>query len=786
MSYKSPRPTAVYKSLRKLPRLSPLAIAISLCTTGAPVAAFAQLSGAAAQPVTLDGRWGFSLAPQIGEHPGASGQPTAHFGLGDRASGVSGLDTTLDGHAELRSPGNVIKGDKIHYDEDTDVADAYGNVVIVDHGNAFYGPRGQMHVQANSGYLLSPTYRFGATGGTGKAERIDVIDSERARVTNGTYTACQCADPSWYIRASRFDIDNGDGSGTARNAVLMFEGLPLFASPYMTFPLNDDRQSGVLPPTFSVNSTTGVDVTVPYYVNIAPNRDLTLYPRFMSQRGVQLGAEFRYLSPTYSGTITLADLPRDLETHTNRYEIAIQHQQNLGNGFGAYINYNRVSDSRYPEDLSTNNLLTTGIQSLFTQEAGITYNNGPWSVLAREERWQTLPPSTAPYAREPQLNVKYQRYEVGGFDFGAEADYSRFTITTADTIEGQRVYLNPYVSYPIVAPGYFVVPKVQWHLAAYDLTNIPDGTVGQNKTPTVSIPTLSFDTGLVFERSVRLFGTDYIQTLEPRLYYVYTPYRDQSQLPAFDTTESDFGLAEIFTTNTFVGNDRVADANRLTAALTTRFLNAASGDERARFVIAQQYYFQNQRVTVPGQTLADTGRSDILLGGSLMIGEGFATQNAIQYDAGSGRLIRSNVGFAWSPEDRKVLNVAYRFTANNTTLGYEPLKQVLLSVEWPLTRRLYGIGRINYALDSHRLVDGLLGFQYDADCWTLGFAVQHYANGVDSSSQTSTGMRYLAQLELKGFSHVDNGLVAAFRASVPGYAPPPPPAPPLSRFSDYE
>jgi LPS-assembly protein len=670
------------------------------------------------------------------------------------------------------------------------MADAYGNVRVIENGVLFAGPEAHLKVEASQGYMPEPKYHFNSNGGSGSAERVDLLDSERSVFTSGTYTGCQCADhPAWYIRGSRFDFDTGSEQGVAHNGVLFFQGVPIFASPWLSFPLNGDRRSGLLPPLFSMGSTNGFEISLPYYFNIAPNRDLTLTPRIISKRGVQTQATFRYLSPTYAGTFTAEYLPNDALKHENRYAIYWQHAQNLGHGFGAYVFYNRVSDNTYAQDLTTaTNQFLIGTQLLFQQEAGITYTNGPWSVLARAQHWQTLQSSAPPYGREPQLNVKYTRYNVGGFDFGAEADYTRFRITSADAIEGDRVMFNPYVSYGIIGPGYFVVPKVQWHFASYDLSNISStAPAGQPKSFTESIPTFSFDTGLVFDRSMRLFGDDYIQTLEPRLYYVYTPYHDQSFAPLFDTAESDFGLAEIFTPNTFVGNDRIADANRLTAALTTRFINPATGDERARFVIAQQYYFTDQRITLDSSTpTPPTGHSDLLAGASLKLGAGFSSETAFQYNADDDQLVRASVGFGYSPDDRKVVNVAYRYTRANKLLSNQPINQVLISSEWPITHRLYAVGRLNYDLSGHRVVDGLLGFQYDADCWVLGIGAQRFANGISSSGQYTSSTRVLAQLTLKGFSNVDNGLVGAFRAGVAGYQPPPPAPPPLARFTNYE
>ena len=755
-----------------------------------PALAHAQLAGEAAQPQPIDPPWGMQLAPQLEDHVLQPGQKPATFVLGDSTNGTTDQDMAVKGSAEVRRNTVVIKADALHYDQDTDMADAYGQVRMNNNGTTFAGPEAHMRVDSSEGFMTAPKYHFNVTGGSGSAERVDLLDNERSVFTKGTYTACACADdPAWYIKGSEFDFDTGADEGVAHNGVLFFQGVPVFASPWLSFPLSGERRSGILPPTFSLSSTNGFELSVPYYFNIAPNRDLTVTPRIISKRGVQLQSTFRYLSPTYSGSITGEFLPNDRLTKTNRYALYIQHNQNFGNGFGGYIYYNKVSDNTYPEDLSSSvNQFMNGTQLLYQQEAGLTYNNGPWSVLAREQHWQTLTPSIAPYGREPQLNVKYAKYNVGGFDFGAEADYTNFRITTQDMTQGQRVMFNPYLSYSVVGPGYFVTPKVQWHFASYNLNNISnDVPAGTPKNFNESIPTLTFDTGLIFDRSVRLFGQDYIQTLEPRLYYVYTPYRNQASAPLFDTADSDFGLAEIFTPNTFVGNDRIADANRLTAAITTRFINPATGDERARFVLAQQYYFQDQRVTLlPNQTSTQATHSDLIAGASIKLGAGFASETAFQYNADNNQLVKTSIGFGFSPGTNRVINVAYRYTRANTTLDNQPINQVLISGQWPLSHRVYGVGRFNYDLGGHRIVDGLVGLQYDADCWTLGAGIQRYANGLNTSSQHQSSTRFLAQLTFKGLSTVDNGLMTAFRNSVAGYTPLPPPPPPEARFTNYE
>ncbi|WP_310125152.1 LPS-assembly protein LptD [Paraburkholderia terricola] len=759
-----------------------------LCAAGyAPLASHAQLTGGAALAESLDGVWGLRLAPQLSEQPLRPGDQPAISAMADSATATTGTDLSLKGQAQLRRYGSSVAGDALHYDLDSDKADAYGHARLVNNGNVFDGPDAHFYVEANEGYISVPKYRFHLTGGWGSAQRIDLLDRERTVVHHGTYSTCPCESiPAWYLKASEFDVDSGNDEGIAHNGVLFFQGVPLLASPWLSFPLSGARRSGFLPPTFSVSSTNGVDVALPYYFNLAPNYDLTLTPRVMSNRGAMLTADYRYLQPNASGSISLAWLPHDAITGTDRYSIAVNQNWKLDSGWGAYVNYNRVSDSTVATDLASGVAFPTSSTTLYQQEAGLTYSNGPWSVLAREQRWQAFS-NDSTYNREPQVNVRYARYDVGGFDFGAEADATRFTIASSDMTQGNRFVFNPYVSYPIERPGWFLTPKLAWHFAAYDLTSIgSDVPAGEPKSFSVNVPTFSLDSGMRFERSVRLFGQSYIQTLEPRLFYVYTPYRDQSFVPLFDTATADFGLAELFMPNSFVGNDRVSDANRATAALTTRFIDPASGDERARFILAQQYDFTTPHVTLgTGDRIATVARTSVIAGASYKLGPGFSAEQAVEYSQANHYLTHAEAGFGWAPGARQVLNVAYRYTRANSTLDYQPVNQFIVSGQWPLARNVVSVARVNYDMSAHRLIAGLLGLQYDADCWSLGVAFEKYTNATGSGASPSTGTRVMMQLQLKGLSQVDNGLLNQFRANVPGYTPATTVTEPVSRFSDY-
>ncbi|CAJ0873579.1 LPS-assembly protein LptD [Ralstonia sp. LMG 32965] len=714
---------------------------------------------------------GSPLVPKMAEPVQRPDNTVPTFTAADRMDGRTNEDIHLRGNGELRRNGSVLKGDTLDYNQDTDVATATGNVRLFKGGTLVTGPDAKLKVTANEGTISTPTYEFHSTGGHGTAERIDFIDKDNSRITRGTYTTCSPDNVDWYFSASRIDIDSDRQVGTGRNGVLHFFGVPVFAAPVMDFPLNDDRRSGFLAPVFGYNSRSGADVTLPYYFNIAPNRDLTLYPRLLSQRGLQLGAEYRYLDASYSGVLRGEFLPDDREAGRNRWSISAVHTQRLAPGLTGYINYNKVSDNTYPDDLGRS--IVTATQRQYTQEGGVTYSIGDWVAQARVQKFQTLStattPLSAPYERLPQLSLTYNRYDVGGFDVNFVTDYTRFSIPTANTVQGERLFMQPTISYPIVRPGWYVTPKFILNTTAYRLDR-PAGDT-QDTQINRTLPTFSLDSGMTFERDAplvsKLFGVSYIQTLEPRVFYVYTPYRDQSQIPLFDTGQSDYNLGQIFTENPYTGYDRIADNNKVTAGVTTRFIEAESGIERLRATIAQRIDLDGQRVTLAGAAPTSVRRySDLLGATTIQMFRGIFFDTNLQYNQDIDRIMRSTVAFSWKPEANKVINLGYRYYRQDANTGQLPLEQADISTQWPITRRLYGLGRIGYDLDARKPSDMLLGLEYVADCWVGRLAVQRYSNAV--SGYTT---HIFAQIEFKGLSKVGNNPIDVIRLNVPGYQP---------------
>jgi LPS-assembly protein len=724
---------------------------------------------------------------------------------GERASGRTDLETVIEGSAQLRRGDMTIRADRLEYYQPDDLAKAIGNVHINRAGNTFEGPSLELKVDAFEGTFLAPRYRFLRNDAYGEAERVDFLDDKRAIVRNGTYTTCQRRPgpswlPDWIIRASSIRIDNEEEVGHASGGVLSFFQVPILAVPELSFPLSDKRKSGVLPPTFGLDNLNGVELQLPYYWNIAPNRDATFFPALMSKRGVDLGGEFRYLERDYEGKLRADYMPTDTLRDRQRWGYSLIHTGNAVRDFAGFgpvginLNLNRVSDDNYWRDFSrSGNSLT---QRLLASDGALTWGRGNFSLLARSLTWQTLQdpasPIVPPYDRQPQILARYSRSNLaGGLDASAEADYTQFR--SDPTLTGQpnakRAYTLMQMTRPWKTPGWFFTPKLQLHATTYEFdTALADGTTSANRV----VPTLSLDSGLVFERDTSFFGRAFRQTLEPRAFYVYTPLRDQSKLPNYDSAATDFNFATIYTENAFGGNDRIADNNLLTLGATTRLLNPDTGAEAARFGVAQRLRFKDQLVTLPGVAPVSERLSDLLFGASVNWVPQWSTDVTLQYNPKSGESIRSTIGGRYSPGNYRVVTAAYRLQRGSS-------EQVDVGWQWPLNDlwgdkgmnlgpgmgegegRWYSVGRLNYSMMDRKLVDAVVGLEYDAGCW-LGRVVFERLQ----SSATSANKRILFQLEFVGFARLGSNALQSLKEHIPRYqylrekvtAP--------SRFSNYD
>ena len=389
-------------------------------------------------------------------------------------------------------------------------------------------------------------------------------------------------------------------------------------------------------------------------------------------------------------------------------------------------------------------------------------------------RYQTLQdaasPIVPPYEKTPQILFHGARLDVlGGFDFNLDIDATRFHHPTL--AGGDRYIFNPSVAFPILRPGWFITPKVSYNLTHY---NVDDQPAGVQREFTRSLPTATVDSGLVFERETSLFGRQLQQTLEPRLFYVRTPYKNQDALPNYDSGITDFNFAQLFAANPFGGSDRIADANQLTAAVSTRVVNNEDGAEIFKASLGQRYYLSPQRVTLPGGLPIDSKRSDVLAEISGQVLRSLSVDAGVQYSPSVGGVIRSNFGVSFRPEPTKVINVDYRYQQAVTEVNVaQPvtLEQIDISAQWPIFRNLYGVGRVNYSMRDHKPIEALAGFEYSGCCWVVRAFASRYVTGL----QTATSTLFL-QLELNGLARLGSNPLESLKRNVPGYQlinPPP-------------
>ncbi len=610
----------------------------------------------------------------------------------------------------------------------------------------------------------------------GDAKAVLFEGENKKVLKSASYTTCEVGIDDWYIKASELELDSYTKTATAWNARVEFMGVPLLYTPWIDFSYLNQRKSGFLSPTVGTTSRSGFEVQVPYYWNIAPDMDATLGTRILSKRGVQLQGEFRYLDENYSGTSSAEYLPSDSNTGEDRYYLNLNHRHAFGSGWSGGYNIEKVSDDEYFSELSTRITVTSRIN--LPQQGYVNYADDVWSFNGLVQKYQTLDQLSFPYERLPQLTLQGDK-EWGmantklytqwvSFDRKEDEPFRLATpnnglLTTGVT--GSRFTAYPSVSVPFERPYGYITPKFGVHYTTYSLDNEaytltgPLAATGSYESDNRTLPIFSLDTGLFFDREVNVVKNKYTQTLEPRLFYVYVPYRDQSMFPVFDTAEADLNLGTLFMENQFTGNDRINDANQLSLAVTTRMIDARTGVQRLAATLGQRFYFSDQQVTIPGTPPRTNNSSDIVAAVTAKLANNWNVDAAWQYNTDSSSTVKSNIGARYNPEPGKVLNLSYRYTEDR-------LEQINVSGQWPLGGGWYGMGRWNYSMFENQPIEGLAGIEYDAGCWQARSVLQRV-----STATADANYALFFQLELGGLTSIGSNPLSLLQRGIPGYSP---------------
>ncbi len=715
--------------------------------------------------ITSNGSFPLQLRP-----PPPDGKETTTI-FARESQGEDNRFVEATGAVDMRSPSKQVLSDWLRYEFDIDTIRARGNVVIRSWQDLVTGPELEYRRDTETGFMKQPTFVLGLYKGRGKAEELQFTGPEQYRIQRGTYSTCVGDAPAWRLEVAQLDLDENTSVGVARDARIYLGNLPVAWLPQFSFPLRNERKSGFLAATYGTSGNRGLDIQLPYYFNLAPNYDATLTPRLMSKRGVLFNGQARYLFDTPLGR-AIGDwngeiLPRDRLADASRDATNIRHTQFFTPNLTLTVNYNHVSDSRYFVDLA-DFVSITSITTL-PRDATLVWRNNDWLLTAKAQRFQTLQDPGAlvlpPYDRVPQLSAESPVYKPLAdlpLELKLSSDVTRFQYPNAALPSGYRAYGYGTVAWRYDTPGFFVTPKVGLHATRYRLT----GTFDDYRDSTRVLPVSSIDAGLRFERNASIFGSSFVQTLEPRAMFTYIPYRNQSETPVFDTALADFNQLQLFSENRYVGQDRIGDTRQLSVGLTSRLFDADSQKERLRLTVGGRVYFADQLVTLPGESKRDSNSSDLLFSANGRITDALYVEGNAQYNANQGQTERYSLGLRYTPERSRTLNINYRAIRELVTnTGPVQVKQVDIAGQWPVYRNIYAVGRVNYSIADRRLTESVLGLEFDGCCYVVRAVAQRIATTTTTATNT-----FFLQLELNGLGRVGSNPLDVLKRNIPGYS----------------
>ncbi len=694
----------------------------------------------------------------------------------DRAES-SETQSVLAGDVRLSYGNQRLRAERI-------IVERPANRVITESGfiygaprQAFRGQRADINLNARTGRFDDVDYYLPERNAQGYAEtaRIDKAQ-QKSQLEDVTYSTCRRGREDWQIRARDMKLNHKTGRGSARDITLRLRNMPLFYFPYLSFPITDERQSGFLFPRQGFSSETGLDVQIPYYWNIAPNHDMTITPRLMSSRGLLVGMEYRYLRPDRRGEISFEYLPYDRRYGDARGSFNIIDQaQPLKNTY-TNLRFEYVSDDNYLKDLSNNlDFLTV---NYLERHLEARYYGTWWQARARLQGFQILNPalfrlSGTAYQRLPQLRFDGTWPAFGNTGLSYQIHSEMVYFHQPDAVTGLRLDVWPAVAWTLKKPWGYIKPQAGFRYTGYQLNTTKLTAPEINRSPSRIVPVLDIDSGLFFERPLQtswLGMATGTQTLEPRLYYLYVPYRKQSDIPLFDSSLMDRDYDWLFRQNRFTGADRLGDANQLTLALTTRLIDGTSGRERLSASIGQIQYFEDQRVTLTASQQPETAAtSGLIAQGRLNLSSRWSTQFGLQMEPDNNDISRTTFDLHYYANPRQLFNISYLLDRNQPHRGLnDQIHSLDISFLWPINAQWRSMARWNQSLSAHRNLETLGGIEYEDCCWALRAVARQYRKSpLDADTQTN----FYVELELKGLSRLGSGLETILRNSIFGYQP---------------
>lgn len=683
----------------------------------------------------------------------------------------------LTGDVVVSSASQAARADRVDYDQAEQNADLEGSVQLWDQSVYLASERAHVELDEDTGTFTNAEYMLPLNRGRGQASQLFHEVDKITRLENVDYTTCSPGAEFWKLSAGQITLNHQTERGTARNVVLRIKNVPVFYTPYLWFPLSKKRKTGFLFPGIGSSSQTGAELRTPFYINIAPNMDATITPRLMEKRGAMLIGEYRYLFTDIMGQIDAEYLPSDDEfDDDDRKAFGLRHNQSFLDQRGRLdIDYAWVSDREYLQDFGTTLSITS---TRYLQQKAETQYHGDWfRFLTRVQGFQSVDPSVplTPYKRLPQVRFDTlfpDRNRRLNFQFRSEAAY--FTRDAGppfpDDPDGARLDIMPHVNFPVRTLGAYLEPKAGLRYTQYSLEN--NNTF--KSSPSRVLPFFSLDSGAIFERPLILGDANYLNTLEPRLYYLYIPHDEQDDLPVFDTGLYDFSFAQLFREDRFNGPDRMGDANQVTAALTSRLIDQAAGRELGRLSIGQIYYLRDREVTLPNEFQEDEDTSPIVGEIGTRLVPDWDLLGTIQWDPNDERTEKLSARASYQPGNGRVVNLAYRVRRDERarqrtagTFGIIDIEQTDVSFRWPLNPSWNVVGRWNYALPESKSLELFGGLEYESCCWAFRAVARRFLTDIDGDY--NTGIFF--QIELKGLGGLGRQAADFLERNIRGYEP---------------
>ncbi len=678
---------------------------------------------------------------------------------------------TFSGNVDVTRLDQRVLADRATYNTVSKTLNARGNVHYRDQDLSLYSDSAYLNLDNDQARMRNTQFIYGTIPARGRANLANIENKSRSQYFNAAYTTCAPRNQDWTLEAGTLRLDREEGIGTATNAWLEASGVPVFYSPYLEFPIDNRRKSGILVPSFGLKNDTGFDLSIPYYWNIAPNYDATITPRIMSRRGPLLGGEFRYLFPSTQGKFNAELIPYDFVSNRTRGAFSALNTTIFKRNLRGDFDINLVSDDEYLDQIG--NAISINTARHLRSQANLRYNISGLNLLTRLESFQTIDQNildtNKPYRRLPQILATGQKRisNLGG-RFSYRGEYVYFQRN--NTVTGSRIDLKPNFSWPIETAGAYIDPKVALNYTQYFLSGQESGTPSSISR---ILPVLSLDSGLTFERDFTLGSTELVQTLEPRIFYLYVPFSDQDDIPLFDTSEFDFTILQLFRDNRFNSADRFGDANQLSVALNSRILEPKSGRQRLDATLGTIVYFDDRKVQRTAATPTATDQtSSIVAELNGQISNNLSFRSGLQWNPYRSVFNRGLASVHYEDEENRIINLAYRYRQNSR--GITEIDQADGSFRLPIANGYAGVGRWQYSFLDNQTLESFIGIEKESCCWRFRiigrYWIQTSRSRILGDGNPNTGV--FAQLELKGFTSFGDSVDRFLERNISGYVAP--------------